>query len=298
MRPRDLIELLLLAALWGASFLLMRYAAPSFGAVALVEVRVALAAVVLLPLLFFRGGFGSLRRHAGWVATIGVLNSALPFVLLTYATLTVTAGFAAILNSTTPLWTALIGFLVWRERIRAAQWLGLSLGLVGVVILVWGKVDLRPGATHFATALAVLAALGGAMAYGLSANLVRRYLAGVDPLVTAAGSQVSAAVALAPLAAAAVPAVAPDAAAWAAAVALAVACTAVAYLLYFRLLAHVGAMRAASVTFLIPVFATVWGAALLDEPITLQMLAGGAVILAGTALALGMLAAPAQAKTA
>jgi drug/metabolite transporter (DMT)-like permease len=253
---------------------------------------------VLLPLLFFRGGFGSLRRHAGWVATIGVLNSALPFVLLTYATLTVTAGFAAILNSTTPLWTALIGFLVWRERVRAAQWLGLGLGVAGVVILVWGKVDLRPGATHFATALAVLAALGGAMAYGLSANLVRRYLTGVDPLVTAAGSQVGATAALAPLAVAAVPAVAPDATAWAAAVALAVACTAVAYLLYFRLLAHVGAMRAASVTFLIPVFATVWGAALLDEPITLQMLAGGAVILAGTALALGMVAAPAPVKAA
>jgi drug/metabolite transporter (DMT)-like permease len=289
MRRRDLLDLLLLAAVWGGSFLLMRIAAPHFGPVALVEVRVAVAAAALLPLLAWRRAIPNLRANARMALLIGVLNSALPFVLLTYATLTLTAGFASILNATTPLWTALIARVWLRERFGTLQWVGLAIGFAGVVILVWGKVDLRPGSTHFATALAIGAALCASLSYGVSANLVRRHLTGVAPLVTATGSQIGATLALAPLALYSVPPVAPAAGAWAAALTLGIACTALAYLLYFRLLEHVGAMRAASVTFLVPLFATTWGALLLDEPITLQMLTGGALILAGTALVLGLL---------
>jgi len=265
----------------------MRIAAPAFGPIALVEVRVAFAALVLAGPLLVRPERTALRRHALAIGIVGVTNSALPFVLLTYATLFLTGGFAAILNATTPMWTALFAWLWLRERISASQWLGLAVGLAGVVVLLWGKLDLRPGSTQWQATLAIAAALLAAVAYGGSANFARRRLAGVPPLAVATGSQLSAAIVLAPPCLLALPAQQPGIGAWSAAVALAVACTALAYLLYFRLLGRVGAVRAAAVTFLVPMFATVWGGIFLGEVVTLQMVAGGGLILGGTALVLG-----------
>lgn len=297
MKPRDLTDFLLLAALWGASFLFMRMAAPAFGPFALVEVRVAIAAAFLLPLLAWRGGLASLRARAPTLALVGVLNSAIPFVLFTYSTLTITAGFASILNATVPMWAALVAWLWVRERIRAAQWLGLAIGLAGVVLLVWGRIDLRPGGSQWSTTLAIAAALLASLSYGVAANYTKRRLAGVNTLAVATGGQIAAALALAPFALATWPAAPIGARDWAAAIALGVACTGLAYILYFRLIDRVGAMRAASVTFLIPLFGVVWGAVFLSEAITLQMAAGGAVILIGTALALEFAGAPRAAAT-
>jgi drug/metabolite transporter (DMT)-like permease len=288
MKTRDLTDLFLLAALWGASFLFMRIAAPEFGPLALVEVRVVIAAVFLLGLLAWRGELGALRVQPGRLAALGVLNSALPFVLLTYATLHVTAGFAAILNATVPLWTALIGWLWLRNAIRPLQWTGLALGLAGVAVLVWGKASFTPSASQLGTTLAFAAALVATCAYGLAANCTRKYLPDARPLVLAGGSQIGAATALLAPALLTWPATMPSPLAWASAIALGLACTALAYLLYFRLLARVGAVSASAVTFLIPAFATGWGALFLGEGVTLQMLAGGGVILAGTALGLGL----------
>jgi drug/metabolite transporter (DMT)-like permease len=292
MRTRDLTDLVLLAALWGASFLFMRHAAPAFGPIALVQVRVTIAALILIVLLLLRGDRATLRSHASALGFVGVMNSALPFVLLTYATLYVTGGFAAILNATTPMWTALVGWVWLRDRIQPLQWLGLAIGVAGVTVLLWGRLDLRPGSTQWQVTLAIGAALLGAAAYGTSATFAKKRLAGVPALVVAAGSQIAAAAVLLPLAIFAWPAQTPGVGAWASAVALAVACTALAYLLYFRLIARVGAVRAAAVTFLVPVFATAWGSIFLDEAVTLQMLAGGCIVLAGTALALGLVGAP------
>lgn len=297
MKPRDLTDFLLLAALWGASFLFMRVAAPAFGAFALVEVRVAIAAAFLLPLLAWRGGLAVLRGRAPTLAIVGVLNSAIPFVLFTYSTLTITAGFASVLNATVPMWAAVVAWLWLRERIRAAQWLGLAIGLAGVVLLVWGRIDLRPGGSQWSVTLAIGAALLASLSYGVAANYTKRRLAGIDTLAVATGSQIAAALALAPFALATWPITPVDLRDWAAAIALGVACTGLAYLLYFRLIDRVGAMRAASVTFLIPLFGVLWGAVFLSEAITLQMAAGGAVILAGTALALGFVGAPRAAAT-
>ena len=288
MRTRDLTDLLLLAALWGASFLFMRIAAPAFGPIALVEVRVVVAALFLGALLALRGQLRALRGRPAHLAVLGVLNSALPFVLLNYAVLHVTAGFAAILNATTPLWTALIGWLWLRNAIRPLQWLGLAIGLAGVVVLVWGKASFTPSATQVGTTLALAAALVATCAYGLSAHYTRRYLDGVPALVVATGSQLSAAVVLLLPALVTWPATPPSALAWTSAAVLGVACTGLAYLLYFRLLTRIGAVGASAVTFLIPAFASGWGALFLDEAVTLQMIAGGGVILAGTALVLGL----------
>lgn len=297
MKSRDLTDFLLLAALWGASFLFMRVAAPAFGAFALVEVRVAIAAAFLLPLLAWRGKVAVLRGRAATLAVVGVLNSAIPFVLFTYSTLTLTAGFASILNATVPMWAALVAWLWLRDRIRAAQWLGLAIGLAGVVLLVWGKVEFKPGGTQWSATLAIAAALLASLSYGVAANFTKRRLAGVDTLAVATGSQIAAALALAPFALWSWPAQAVGARDWAAAIALGIGCTGLAYILYFRLIDRVGAMRAASVTFLIPLFAVLWGGLFLGEAITMQMAAGGAVILIGTALALGLVGAPRAAAT-
>lgn len=297
MKTSDLADLPLLAALWGASFLFMRIAAPAFGAFALVEVRVATAAAFLLPLLVRRGGFAALRASAPTVAVVGVLNSAIPFVLFTYSTLTLTAGFASILNATAPMWAALVAWLWLRDRIRPARWLGLAIGLGGVVLLVWGKIDLKPGGTQWSVTLAIAAALLASLSYGVAANYTKRRLAGVDTLAVATGSQIAAALALAPFALATWPAAPVGARDWAAALALGIGCTGLACILYFRLIDRVGAMRAASVTFLIPPFAALWGGLFLGEAITAQMAAGGAVILIGIALALGLVGAPRAAAT-
>jgi len=292
MRTRDLLDLFTLAALWGASFLFMRHAAPAFGPIALVEVRVSIAAVMLAGLLLLRGESAQLRAYAGPLTFVGIVNSALPFVLFTYATLYVTGGFAAIVNATTPMWTALVGWIWLRDRIRLAQWIGLAIGALGVVALLWGRIDLRPGSTGWQISLATGAAMLGSLAYGISATFARKRLVSVPALVVATGSQIAAAIVLLPFAMVAWPEQTPALDAWASAIALAVACTALAYLLYFRLIAHVGAVRAAAVTFLIPVFATLWGSVFLAEDVTLQMLVGGCIILGGTALALGLIGVP------
>ena len=291
MRPRDLIDLILLAALWGAAFLFMRIATPAFGPVAFVEVRVAIAAACLLALLAVRGGLRPLRLNAAPLLVVGVLHTAVPFTLFSYAVLSITAGLASILNATTPMWTALIAWLWLRERFRSAQWAGLAIGIAGVAVLVWGKVDFKPGSTQWSATIAIGAGLLGALSYGVAGNYTRRHLAGVNSLAIATGSQLGAALVLLPFAWWLWPDSAIDLRAWGAVVASGVACTALAYILYFRLLANVGAVRALAVTFLIPLFAVFWGGVFLDEPVSAQMLAGGAIILLGTALALGMIGA-------
>ena len=220
---------------------------------------------------------------------IGVVNSAVPFVLITYAMLTLTAAFASVLNATVPMWTALIAAVVLREPVRAAQWLGLAVGAAGVLVLVGDRIEFDPSGALWRDTLAIFAALAGMLFYAISAHLARRILADVPPLATATGSQLTAALLLAPAALATWPAQPPTLAEWGAAIVLGVLCTAVGYLLYFRLIGNVGAMRASNVTYLIPLFATLWGTVFLAEPLTLRLAIGGAIVLAGTALALGAL---------
>ena len=284
MRPRDTAELCMLAALWGASFLFMRQAAPDFGPVGLIFVRVLFAALFLLPILVWRGQAGELLRHAGPLAVVGLLNSALPFVLIAWALLSLTAGFASIVNATAPLWAALVAWLWFGERLTRWRAAGLAIGFVGVGVLVSGKAGFH--GEHIA--LSVAAGLLATLSYGVSANYTQRYLTGVSSLAIATGGQLAAALVLAPLAAWLWPAGEIGVQAWVAVTVLAIACTSVAYILYFRLIANIGPARAIAVTFLIPAFGMGWGVLILDEALGLRMLAGAGVILAGTALATGL----------
>ncbi len=297
MTRRDLVDLLLLGAIWGASFLFMRLGAAEFGPVALAFVRVAGAAALLLPLMLLklpRGPGSALRTHALPIAGVGLVNSALPFLLYAVAALVLSTGLMSVFNATASIWGALIAWLWLKERLSPLRWLGLAIGVAGVLGLSWGKADFRPGEHGVSAAVGVAACLAATALYGLGANLSRRWLQGVPPLAVAAGSQAAAAVALGLPALWLWPAAPPGDTAWAAALALSLLCTGLAYILYFRLLARTGAANAMSVTFLIPAFALLWGYLALGELPTGTMLAGCAVILLGTALATGLLRAPAR----
>jgi drug/metabolite transporter (DMT)-like permease len=291
MKTRDIAELLLLGALWGASFLFMRMAAPEFGAVPLAALRVVGAALLLVPLLAARQGTATLQRHWKPIAWVGLCNSAVPFMFFAYAALSIEAGVSAILNATAPLFGAFIAAVWLRESTNAWRASGLLIGLAGVALLVWERVGLKAGTDPMGAAVAIALCLAAAVLYGFSANFVNKHLTGVAPLSVAAGSQLSAAVVLALPALWTWPAQAPSTSGWAAALALSVLCTGLAYILFFRLIANVGATQAITVTYLIPAFAMLWGLLFLGERPGAGMLAGCLVILLGTALATGMLGA-------
>jgi drug/metabolite transporter (DMT)-like permease len=278
MRLRDGIEWVVLAAIWGASFLFTRIAAPEFGPLALVEVRLAVAGAFLLVPVVLRGEWMQFRQHWSALLLLGAINSAIPFSLFAYATLSLTAGDASVLNATAPLFGALIGGLLLRERLPFGRSVGLCVGFLGVIVLVWDKLSF---AGH---GLAVGAGLGAALLYGFASHLINRRLRGVPSLAVSAGSLVFASMLLLPLALLNLPSALPSARGWFAAITLGVLCTAIAYLMYFHLLKNIGPTRAMTVAYLIPAFGILWGNLVLREPISLSTLIGGLVIVSGTML--------------
>lgn len=288
MKQRELIELVALAALWGASFLFMRMGAAEFGPVGLAAVRCGGASLLLLPWLASRRRAPALRSHWRAIAWLGITNSALPFVCFGLAALAIDAGLSSIFNAATPLWAALIASLWLRERLTATRWLGLGIGIFGVAWLVWDRAAFKAGDHGVSAALAIAACLVATVLYGFSANYAKNRLAGIPSMALAAGSQLSAALMLSLPAWWLWPSVRPGATAWTAAALLALLCTGLAYILYFRLIASVGATSASAVTFLIPPFAVLWGWMFLGETVTASMVAACAVILVGIALAMGL----------
>ncbi len=283
-----LTDFTLLAAIWGSSFLFMRLAVGDFGPVATAAVRVGIAALFLLPLLLWRGQGAQLRQHAWPLLVVGLLNSGLPFALYAFALMSVSTGLSAILNATTPMFGALVAWLWLGERLSRWRLAGLALGLAGVTVLAWDQASFKATGS-LAGVWAVLACLGACLSYGLAASYTRRHLAEVPPQVTATGSQIGACAGLLLPAAWTWPAQTPSPTAWAAVLAVGVLCTGVAYLLFYRVVQRAGPVRALTVTYLIPLFAVLYGVLLLGERITLAMVAGGAVILLGTALSTGLL---------
>lgn len=288
MGRRHLAELLLLAAIWGASFLFMRVAAPAFGPLPAAALRIGLGALLLLPVVLLRGGFGALRGKGRHVLVAGLLNSALPACLFSFAALSVSAGLSAILNATTPLWGGLVAHLWLKDRLTGSRALGLLVGFGGVTFLFWGRASFRPGGAG----LAVVAALLATLMYGVAASYAKRHLAGVNPLAAAGGSLLAGGAVLAPAGLWAWPAAPIPPTAWAAVLGLAALCTSFAYVIYYRLIAGVGPARAVAVTFLIPPFAMLWGGLVLGERIDERMLSGACVVLVGTALATGVARLP------
>lgn len=289
MKARDVGALILLAALWGGSFLFMRLAAPALGPIVVATARVGLAALALLA---WAAAIGQRPRvWAGWrqFLVMGALNAALPFTLITAAELHLTAGLAAILNATTPLFAALVAAAWLGERLTLAKGAGLALGLGGVGILV-GWSPLPPGPLGLASVGACLLA---ALLYAVAGAYAKRTFVGVPPLRLAIGQQLGATALLLPLAlpigVATAPTMLLTPGVAAAIVALAVLCTSVAYLLYFHLIASIGPTNTLSVTFLVPVFGLLWSALFLREPLGPGTFLGLGLILASVLLVTGIL---------
>jgi drug/metabolite transporter (DMT)-like permease len=280
-------EFVLLAAIWGGSFLLMKLGATEFGPFATAFVRVLLASLFLLPLLVWRGQMGALRAHFKPILAVGALNSGVPFVLFGFSVLHISTGLSSIINATTPLWGAVVAWVWLRDKPTPLRILGLVIGFAGVAALAWDKATFKAGAS--APGLAVLACLAATLCYGIAASFTKKCLTGVPPLASATGSQIGASILLLLPAATHLPAQAPSLKAWAAIVLLALFCTALAYILYFRIIARAGPARAVAVTFLIPVFGVAYGSLFLSEVITSSMVLCGAVIVLGTALSTGVL---------
>lgn len=282
---RDIVNLLTLGVLWGASFLFVRVAAPEFGPVALIEVRVVMAAIVLLPLVLARKALPEIIANWRAIAIMGMLHYALPFCLFAYSMLTLTGGFSAIINASSPLFAGIVAWKLLGERLTASRIVGLITGFCGVVVLVRDKLVIGSGPILLAIAASVLAAFF----YGLAAVLAKKQLAGVSPVAVSAGSMAAAALGLLPASFWLWPESSPASFAWSMAIALGVLCTAVAFLLYFKLIGDVGPTRAITVTFLIPVFAVAFDALLLGESVTRGMMFGGSIVLLGTALSTGLI---------
>lgn len=292
MSPALALEFLLLGALWGSSFLFMRLGAAEFGALPTAGLRVALAALFLLPVFLVRGVWADFRQRAGAILFVGLLNSGIPFALFAFAVMHISTGLTSILNATVPLTGALVAWLWLKDRPGGSRMLGLAIGFIGVVLLVVGKAGFSAADLSDAQARATLWPMGACLlatlCYGIAASFTKRYLMGAHPLATATGSQIGATLGLALPTFWLWPPTPVSLGAWGALAAVALFCTAMAYILYFRIIEQAGPSKALTVTFLIPVFALFYGVLFLDEVITPWMLVCGGVIVCGTALSTGL----------
>jgi len=282
MDTASLARLLALAAIWGSSFLFLRIAVPVLGPALLIALRVGLAALFLLGVAVAGKRHLDARRHYRHYLFMGACNSAIPFLLFAFAAQTLSASLLAILNATAPLFAALIAALLRRTLPAPSIVTGLALGVIGVALLAgFDTVMMEPGAT-----IALFAALGASFSYAIASNYAKS-APSVDPFANAHGSMWAATLLLAPAVPFFPPAALPTVAVALAVVALGVLCSGVAYLLYFRLIADLGAASALTVTFLIPVFGVLWGTMFLNEHIGWYTIVGSVTVVAGTALVTG-----------
>jgi drug/metabolite transporter (DMT)-like permease len=287
--PAWVAQFIGLGAIWGSSFMFMRLAGAEFGPVATAALRVTFGALFLLPMLLWRGQWAVMRRHWVPVFFVGLLNSGIPFALFTFSLLTITTGLSSIINASVPMFGALVAWIWLGEQPGRWRIAGLVLGFLGVSALAWDQAGVKPGDSGIHPLWAMLACMGACISYAVAASFSRLYLQGVPPLVSATGSQIGAALAMAVPAAWLWPSQPPSIAAWLSLLVLGVLCTSVAYLLYFRLLSGSSPSRALAVTYLIPLFAVSYGIALLDERFTPAMGVSALIILMGTAMATGMI---------
>ncbi|MBX9901762.1 MAG: DMT family transporter [Burkholderiaceae bacterium] len=285
------LRLLALGAIWGMSFIFMRVAAPMFGAVGTALIRVSLGAMVLIGLLRWQGV--RLRLWSNWrtYGVIGLMNTAVPFSLFAWAALSIPSAYMATMNALAPLFTAVFAWILIGEALTWQRFVAFGIGLVGVAVLV----GIGPATITLSVILGVLAALLAAVCYGFAAAFTRRSAMSLPPLAVAAGSQITSTLILLPvflinslfkppLVLQATPSE------WstplAAALLLGILCTGIAYSLFFRLIADEGATRAITVTFLVPVAASLWATIFLHESVTIGSFAGIAMVLFGTAMSL------------
>ena len=284
MKKSVYVEFILLAAIWGSSFLFTRIAAVEFGVMPTAFLRVLLAALFLMPFLLWSGHWPAFKKRAGPIMFVGMLNSGIPFALYAYAVMSITTGLSAILNATVPLFGAIVAWLWLKDKPTNSSIMGLVIGFIGVALLAGDQASFKPGGSGWA----ILACLVATTCYAISASYTRKYLMGVPPMATSTGSMIGAALGLSVPALLSWPSSVPSLQAWGSVLFVAILCTGVAYVLYFRLIEAAGPSKTLTVTFMIPVFAIVYGVLFLGEELTLWMMLCACVIICGTALATGL----------
>ena len=283
---RNLLELLLLASLWGGSFLLLRVTAPSFGPIFLIEMRVLMGLVVLLPILLISGKQKELIANWRTIALVSLTNMCLPFCLLAFASLSLGAGMISILNATVPFFAAAIGLMLFGQKVSMAAASGLIVGFSGVVVLMAGDSQSTGAGT---TLLAFAAGLAAALCYGFSTNVINHRLLGVSGLAITTGSLFFTVIYLLPVLFWNLPDTLPGTTMWLYVFILGTACTGLAYVLFYRLIMRMGAYQTLTVTYLVPVFSMLYGFFLLAEVVTGVMLGGSLLVLLGVAVTTGRL---------
>jgi drug/metabolite transporter (DMT)-like permease len=283
----DLRRLFTLAAVWGGSFIFFRVIVPVLGPIVTVELRVLIAGIALLVFAWITRAKLEWRERWRWYAVVGVFNSAIPFALIAFAEVRLTASMASILNASTPLFAAILAAVFFRDPLTSRKLLGLALGFGGVIVLV-GWSQLEPG---WMTWLSIIAMLTASFFYGLASNLARARLKGAPALGPAVGSQVASSLVLLPFVPWNPPLAAPDLTVVLCVLGLALGCTAFAYILYFRLILDLGATKASTVTFIVPIFGVLWGALFLREPVGFEKIVACAIILVGAGLVTGVIGA-------
>ena len=277
---RDYIELLILSAIWGSSFLFLRIASPEFGPIFLIEMRVASGLIVLLPICLLLGKIQELKENWKMIFILSLSNMTIPFCLFAYSALNMGAGILSIINATVPFFTAIIAFLVYQQRMTRYGLIGLMVGFMGVAVLVFDPSE-SSGVTND---LAIPSALFACVLYGVALNIVSHKLQGVSGISITTGALFFSTIVLIPFAVIERPEVMPQGSVWFSVLALGVVCTGFGYILFYRLIARIGSQQAIMTTYLIPIFSILWGNLFLAESITLFMIFGGMLVLMGVGM--------------
>jgi len=281
----DLLLLLSLSAIWGSSFIFMRASAEVFGPIALIAIRIIVAALCMLVFLFKRTHFNEFIKHWKILAIVGLLSTAFSFCLLAYASLSLTGGTVSILNAMTPIFTAFIAHFFFKHLMNTVQFIGMLMSIIGLFYLVWDKVS-----WNISSWLPIIAGVSATFFYGITNNISKKYLSEISVFTSSAGSLLFSALFMSVL----VSFFLPDfnqisLRDWVYAITLGVFCTSLALIIHFKLIKNIGPTKTATVTFLIPVFSFIWGYLLLDETLTLRMLIATFIILLGMSLVMGLI---------
>ncbi len=286
------VDYLMLAALWGSSFLFMRMGAGEFGPLATAWTRVCVATLFLWPFMVWQGHWALFKSKWKLILSFGVFNSALPFTLFAYAVMHISTGLSAILNAAVPLFAAVVAWVWLGDRLNRWRIAGLVIGFLGVTLLASNQTSFHsaanPDASLWGQYTSIAACLLATLCYAISGSFTKKFMPDLPPLVSSTGSQLGASLALSIPALWALPEAMPSTQAWLSLVMLGVACTGIAYILYFRLVNRAGPAKALTVTFLIPVFALIYGVTFLNETVTPSMVFLGMVVVFGTAMSSGI----------
>lgn len=282
----DYLVLILLSAIWGASFLFLRIASPVFGPFFLIEMRVASALLVLFPVCIAMGKQHEIASNWRSILLLSLCNMTIPFCLLAYATLSIGAGFASIINATVPFFTAILAFALWQQRLSLEAIIGMFIGFFGVVLLM---LDYSGSLASSVNLIAIGAGILGSIFYGLAINLMAQYLPRVSGIAVTTGSLIFSSIILLPFALWQRPEEMPTGLIWLSVLSLGIICTGFAFVLFYRLISRIGSNLAVTNTFLIPLFSLFWANLFLAEEVTLFMLFACTLVLTGVGLTTGSL---------